>query len=377
MEFSAMILNMFFPDYDDPADDARIIDLGVSQSLWLAGLGYHPWATDHHFRGPWHSNPMQFAAFLAPQLPPSTYIGFGVLSIPLYHPLRLVESMNLLDHQMKGRVLFGLGSGWQGTEPEALGVDFEYHASGRAAEETLQVMERLWSFKDGDPEYHFAVGTNRSKIKRRVMPASYTKRHPIIMRAASRESALIGAAQKGWPTFLGIFNANLRDQTRKYMKALAEANHPQDVVDDCLRWCTRDWISVVVAKTDDEAKALEKEAQAEQMAIRGRFAKKYGRLDGPVLRPKPGQSTAEAYLAGGDMHETVAGSPETIARQVQELAELGINHLLLRFIGEWAGATRHICENSAKLFAQEVMPLFKSRAPLRDPRQALEKITAA
>ena len=34
------------------------------------------------------------------------------------------------------------------------------------------------------------------------------------------------------------------------------------------------------------------------------------------------------------MHETIAGSPETIGRQVQEVADLGINHLLLRFIGD-------------------------------------------
>jgi alkanesulfonate monooxygenase SsuD/methylene tetrahydromethanopterin reductase-like flavin-dependent oxidoreductase (luciferase family) len=162
------------------------------------------------------------------------------------------------------------------------------------------------------------------------------------------------------------------DATRsaKHVSALAAANHPQDVVDDCLRWCTHDWLSVVVAKTDDEAKALEKEAQAEQLAIRGRFAKKYGRLDGPVIRPKPGQSTAELYVGGGDMSETITGSPETIAHKVAELVDLGINHLLLRFIGEWTGNTRYICENSAQLFAREVMPLFKSRLPIRDPCQA-------
>ena len=57
--------------------------------------------------------------FVAPNLF-RAYDQTGVLSIPFYHPVRLVESMNLLDQMTKGKVLFGVGSGWQGTEPNAL-----------------------------------------------------------------------------------------------------------------------------------------------------------------------------------------------------------------------------------------------------------------
>ena len=68
MDFSAMTLNMFFPDYTSPGDDQRVIDLCVEQSIFIADLGFNPWYTDHHFRGPWHSNPMQFAAYVVPQI---------------------------------------------------------------------------------------------------------------------------------------------------------------------------------------------------------------------------------------------------------------------------------------------------------------------
>ncbi len=268
MQFSAMTMNMYLPDYADPQEDHRIINMTVAQSVWFAELGYNVWFTDHHFKGPWHSNTMQFAAYVLPQLPRERYIGFGVLSIPFYHPLRLVESMNLLDHFSEGRVLFGVGSGWQGTEPDGLGVDPEYHASGQAAEDSLDVIQRLWSFRDGDPEYTFSIGDYSGRIKRRVMPAPYTKPHPIIIRTASRESALIRAANMGWPAFLGIFGADLREQVRIYRTALVEAKHPPEVVANCLRWCSVDWLSVCVAETDEEANAREKVAQAEQMAVR-------------------------------------------------------------------------------------------------------------
>jgi len=255
MQFSAMTMNMFFPSNDDPGDDTRIIDMAVAQSIWFAELGYHVWFTDHHFRGPWHSNPMQFASYVAPLIPRDRYMGFGVLSVPFYHPVRLVESMNLLDQMTKGKVLFGVGSGWQGTEPAGLGIDTEAHASGRLGDETLDVMEKLWSFKYGDPEYTFKVGSNTGTIKRRVMPAPYSKPHPTIIRVATREAGLIKAAQKGWPVFVGVLGADLAETMQTYRKALDAANHPQEVKDNCLRWCSYDWIGVTVAATDEEALA--------------------------------------------------------------------------------------------------------------------------
>src|SRR5258705_78355 len=111
MEFSIMAMNMFLPTDRELEDDHGVIAAAIDNSLRIAEFGFNPWLTDHHFRGPWHSNPLQFAAYIAPHISTERHIGFGVLSIPLYHPLRLVESMNLLDHLMKGRVLFGIGSG--------------------------------------------------------------------------------------------------------------------------------------------------------------------------------------------------------------------------------------------------------------------------
>jgi len=361
MQFSAMTMNMFYPSNDDPSDDGRIIDMAVAQSVWFAELGYHVWFTDHHFRGPWHSNPMQFASYVAPLIPRDRYIGFGVLSIPFYHPLRLVESMNLLDQQTKGRVLFGVGSGWQGTEPTGLGVDAEAHASGRLGEETLDVMEKLWAFKHGDPEYSFKVGANTGTIKRRVMPAPYSKPYPTIIRVATREAGLIKAAQKGWPVFVGVLGADIGETLRLYRKTLDEANHPAEVRENCLRWCSYDWIGVTVAATDEEALAREKVAKAETLAIRNSFAARHGRIDGPVVKPKappaPGQAP-DTYAKGGDMRASIAGTPETVAKKVQALVDMGINNLHLRFLGEWAGETRQTCKESAELFAKEVMPRF-------------------
>lgn len=369
MDFSTMVLTMYLPPEDGPESDERILGVAIEQSLLAGELGFNPWFTEHHFRGPWHSNPMQFAAYIAPQLPAERYLGFGVLSTPYYHPVRLVESMNLLDQLTRGRTLYGLGSGFPGTEPAGLGVDAEYHGSGRAAEETLEVVQRLWEFRTGDPEYVFETPTQRGSIRRRVVPAPYRKRHPTVIRTASRNAAVVKAAQHGWPAFLGTFGSEspLGDQVRIYRAALAESNHSKDVVEECLRWCTVDWLSVVVASTDAEALEKAEEAKAERMAIRRRFVEQYGPVRGPVVHGKPGQSNADGFAAGDDMRETIAGDPETVAAKVQGLVDLGINHLLLRFLGEWAGTTRHVSETSMRLFAREVIPRFKDVPPQSDP----------
>ena len=363
-----MILTMYLASDEGLEEDERVLDIAVEQSLAAAELDFNPWFTEHHFRGPWHSNPMQFAAYVAAKIPQDRYLGFGVLSTPYYHPVRLVESMNLLDQLTHGRTLFGLGSGFPGTEPLGLGIDTEYHGSGRAAAETLEVMNRLWDFRSGDPEYTFELPTNRGTIRRRVVPGAYRKRHPIIIRTGRRDEAVVASAQSGLPAFLGTFGSPLEHQVRLYRAALAEANHPPEVVAECLRWCTCDWLSVVVADTDEEAVARTATAKAESMAIRRSYVERAGPLEGPLSSNKRKQDTAAAFAAGGDMGNTIAGNADTVAARVAELSNLGINHLLVRFLGEWTGETRYISETSMRLFANEIMPRFKDVAPLTDPR---------
>ncbi len=360
MDFSTMVLTMYIAVEDTPEQDERVLGIAVEQSLLAAKLGFNPWFTEHHFRGSWHSSPLQFAAYIAPQIPADRYLGFGVLSLPYYHPVRLVEGMNQLDQLTKGRTLYGLGSGFAGIEPAGLGIDVEYHKSGRAAEDTLEIMQRLWDYKTGDPAYVFETPTYQGTIQRRVSPSPYRKHHPTVIRTASRDASVMKAAEKGLPAFLGTFSAesSLENQFRLYRKALTESNHSPEVVADCLRWCTCDWLAVVVADTDEEAQARAKEAKAEHLLMRNMYNERYGEIQGPVVARAPGAGTAAAYAAGGDMFNLIAGTPDTVAKKVQELSDIGINHLLVRFLGEWPGKTRSISEESMKLFSREVMPRF-------------------
>src|SRR5262249_4483151 len=124
-----------------------------------------------------------------------------------------------------------------------------------------------------------------------------------------------------------------------------------------------DCIGVTVADTNEKAIKLEKVARAETLAISNAYIGRHGRLSGHVIKAASGKPTPQGAAKGGDMSATIAGDPDTSAEKVQQLADIGINHLHLRFLGEWDGETRYIAETSAELFAKEVIPRFANVNP--------------
>jgi alkanesulfonate monooxygenase SsuD/methylene tetrahydromethanopterin reductase-like flavin-dependent oxidoreductase (luciferase family) len=364
---------MYVDSEDRPEDDERILQVAVEQSLTCAELDMNPFYTEHHFRGPWHSTPMQFASFIAPQIPPERYLGFAVISMPYYHPVRLVEGMNMLDQLTRGHALFGLGSGFPGLEPAGMGLTVEHHGSSRASDEALEVMQRLWDYKNGDPAYDFETERYRGTVVKRVVPAPYYQHHPHVIVTARRREALERAARNGWPIFVGGGPGDdeiMAEQLRTYRAALVAAGHPQDVIDECMRWTCCDIHNIAVGDTDEEARANAQLARAERNAFRDVVTARNKRLadlssiaaelgDGPPAR-------GSAMPQAGD-GARVIGNPDTVARRIQEFCDLGINHFLLRFAGEWSGDTRGIAEKSMRLFHEEIMPRFADTAPLQDP----------
>ena len=65
---------------------------------------------DHHFNGymPMASDSFIFAAYLSAKMP-HMHFGFSVTSVPLHHPVRFVERINILDHLTEGKLLVGIG----------------------------------------------------------------------------------------------------------------------------------------------------------------------------------------------------------------------------------------------------------------------------
>ncbi|MFT5112850.1 MAG: alkanesulfonate monooxygenase SsuD [Parasphingorhabdus sp.] len=108
------------------------------------------WFAEHHF-----SNyclcpsPLVMAAYCAPQTS-KIRLGTACLVTPLYNPVRMIEEIAMVDALSDGRVVVGLGSGYQDYEFKRFGVELD--KAKEIFKETLDIYEL--AFANGEYEYH-------------------------------------------------------------------------------------------------------------------------------------------------------------------------------------------------------------------------------
>src|SRR5574337_1401525 len=91
---------------------------------WLDQLGYdEAWIGEHHSAGyEIIGSPEVFIAGAAERTR-HIRLGTGVSSLPYHHPLMLADRIMQLDHQTRGRVLFGVGPGALPSDAFMMGID--------------------------------------------------------------------------------------------------------------------------------------------------------------------------------------------------------------------------------------------------------------
>ena len=91
---------------------------------WLDKLGYdEAWIGEHHSAGfETIASPELFIAAAAERTR-SLKFGTGVISLPYHQPLMVANRIIQLDHQTRGRVMFGFGPGLLVSDATMLGID--------------------------------------------------------------------------------------------------------------------------------------------------------------------------------------------------------------------------------------------------------------
>lgn len=77
-------------------------------------------------------------------------LGTGVLLVAQHDPIVLAKQLATLDHLSGGRVVLGVGFGWNRAEAEDHGVDFARRRE--VARDHMHCLQALWSMEQ--PEYH-------------------------------------------------------------------------------------------------------------------------------------------------------------------------------------------------------------------------------
>lgn len=215
------------PDFLDEKDGEPI---GVSDAeiyrneLQIIGdaeqLGFDSvWCVEHHFGG--YTMTPDVGAFLSYMAGRTTRIKIGsmVFVLPWHHPVRVAETVSMLDNLSQGRLVLGIGRGLGRVEFDGMGVPMA-ESRERFVEAAQLVLNGL---EDGYVEFAGEYYQQEKRWLRPVPTASF--RHRTYAAAVSPESMRIMAElgvgiliipQKPWPTVI--------DELDKYREMYLDAN---------------------------------------------------------------------------------------------------------------------------------------------------------
>jgi limonene 1,2-monooxygenase len=140
----------------------------------LDRLGYdEAWIGEHHSGGfEIVASPELFIATAAERTS-RIRLGSGVISLPYHHPYTVAGRMAQLDHQTKGRAMFGFGPGLLNSDAQMLGIRAETQRERMG--EALDVITRLF---DGETVTRKTDWFEMNNARLQLRP--YSKRRPHI-----------------------------------------------------------------------------------------------------------------------------------------------------------------------------------------------------
>jgi alkanesulfonate monooxygenase SsuD/methylene tetrahydromethanopterin reductase-like flavin-dependent oxidoreductase (luciferase family) len=351
-----------------PEEDRKLMQDAESHALRARGRGFSAiFLPDHHFNGymPVASDSFIFAAYLAAKMP-EMHFGFSVVSVPLHHPIRFVERINILDQLTGGKILVGVGSGT--TPEEMIGFGVNYKDAGAISEANLALAEQLWAKGLEDPAIVIDNGPHQGRMLQRIAPAPYSKGHARLMPVAMKEASARRAAENGWPAFIPAFTppniggtepfTHVKKYFDAYHAMLTSAGHDDATVAGALDWTTHTYQAVHVAESDDQARdelmtilrayqdAVEREAEFNARAESDDANRKTDRTPNAL---------SEDWIGTWCLY----GSPDTVIGHLEPYRDLGIGNILCGTLtGPLTEERLRLGNQTLDLLSSKVMPAF-------------------
>jgi alkanesulfonate monooxygenase SsuD/methylene tetrahydromethanopterin reductase-like flavin-dependent oxidoreductase (luciferase family) len=301
------------------------------------GLGFHGYHIAEH-----HGTPLGLApspgVFLAALSQRTRRILFGplVFLLPLYHPLRLIEEVAMLDALSLGRFQIGIGRGVSPIELGFYGLDMA-EQRGRY-QETLDVLLQGLS----SDELNYAGEFYRfDRVPMAVRPVQQP--HPPLWYGVGSEESIRWCAQNGVNAVTLFHGERVRWVTDLYRSEWRGSE-----VDMPLLGVNR---HIVIADSDEDALALARPAYP---LWRQNMAKLWiERLGSFPLETHLPLEWDAAQAAG----QGCAGTPETVRAFVEREIEVGrVTYFVSGFA--FGSLPMAAAARSAELFAAEIAPAF-------------------
>jgi probable F420-dependent oxidoreductase len=213
----------------------RCIDEVIAEAQLAEAVGFDScfFGEHHQDRDGFLPSPLIVATAVAARTS-RLKVGTSVILLPLHHPVRVAEDVITLDLVSKGRVILGVGIGYQPADFRAFSVPMDDRA-GRF-EESIEILRLAWA---GEP-FSFR-GKHHTLEDVQVLPRPYQKGGPPLwigasIDAAARRAGRIADGFVGTPS-TGMANATHLAQV--YQEAAREARRPAEVVQMRDAWVAR------------------------------------------------------------------------------------------------------------------------------------------
>ncbi len=326
---------------DEPLADTYEGRLQLLAAADQAGFYAYHLAEHHQTRLGMAPSPTAFLAALAQR---TTNLRFGplVYLLPLYHPLRLIDEICMLDNLSKGRFQVGVG---RGVSPfEVAYYDIPFLRSKEMYLEMLEIVmhglrdERLTfrgrhydlvdvpmelrPFQQPNPPFWIGVGN---------LPNMQFAAERGMNWVTSGSSEFVKSAVEPYPA--------LREQHR---------GNPLDANPEIAEPVIGAYRHIFVADNDADASAIATPA----------FSRYYDNITSlwRSFGTQPIRFTGDLDLAQ-EREVAIVGSPKTVRERVETFfRDTGCNYLVLSFA--WGGLTQEQSMQSLQLFSSEVMPEF-------------------
>ncbi|WP_375423712.1 LLM class flavin-dependent oxidoreductase [uncultured Friedmanniella sp.] len=325
-----------------PEDDSAVIDMCLAQAVEVAqaGAAMVTFGEQHYSGYEPYCNPFIMAGRVSQDLG-DAWFGTTIVPLTFHNPLRTAEDASVVDLLLRGRFVMGMSMGRSGPVPDYANNGLDPAQRKEIFASRLQVLTDALGHRPGDPPLVVDTPWDKGRLDPRMAPLSYRSGGPQLAIGSNTDATIAMAAQRGWPVFLGpcMPQAAVRSfgLHRDAMSA-AGATAKQVERAASLSLVTR---NVIVAETDDAAWDLAESMMGRtfwmdrknddrtirQMAEEDLSGIDAAQLGLPVPGPKKDPHLANSIFAQSWL---LAGSPDSIVRQLKEYEALGIGHLNVR-----------------------------------------------
>lgn len=304
------------------------------------------WFAEHHFANYSSSpSPLMMCSY-ASGWTSKIKLGSGVIVLPLYNPLRVAQEIAVADTQSEGRLVVGLGTGYQ---------QFEFDRYDVVLEDKVDIFLEYWdvierALVNGEAEYEgkyislpktsFAVKT----LQQPLPPIFITTSDPRILERFKLRGAVpfIAASTLGSPILY-----KMADGLAKAWASIGEEPTSKPLA-----------VMQYVCVTDSRSEALEVAERARYVGRMAHVLRKADlRLDSKGFicdEPFPGEYTLDQYA-----DNMVVGDPHMVAeKMVADIRRLSPLNYTCNF--SFGCMPIHTSHRSIVRFKKEVLPLVEA-----------------